>query len=90
LQSSHHQAFDKIKRVIRIKVICYASDHQLGTVIIQERKPIVFDSRKINIDQKQYTSTERDRELLSVIEIQKETKNILLGFHRHITAFALC
>jgi hypothetical protein len=92
--SSHQQAFDKIKQVIGTEVLlCYpdlykpfhlytdASDHQLGAVIMQDKKPIAFYSRKLNTAQKRYTTTERDRELLSAIETCKEYKNILLGYH---------
>jgi hypothetical protein len=61
-----------------------ASDHQLGAVIMQDRNPIAFYSRKLNTAQKRYTATERDRdrdrELLSAIETCKEYKNILLGY----------
>jgi hypothetical protein len=56
------------------------SDHQLGAVIMQDKKPIAFDSRKLNTAQKRYTTTERDRELLSAIETYKEYKNILLDY----------
>ena len=55
-----------------------ASDHQLGAVIMQDKKPIAFYSRKLNAAQKRYTTTER--ELLSTIETCKEYKNILLGY----------
>jgi hypothetical protein len=58
-----------------------ASDHQSGAVIMQDKKPIAFYSRKLNTTQKRYTTTERDRELLSAIETCKEYKNILLGYH---------
>jgi hypothetical protein len=93
--SSHQQAFDNIKKVIGTEVLlCYpdfnkpvifnlyidASDHQLGAVIMQDKKPIAFYSRKLNTAQKRYTTTERHRELLSAIEICKEYKNILLGY----------
>jgi hypothetical protein len=57
-----------------------ASDHQLGAVIMQDKKSIAFHSRKLNTAQKRYTTTERDRELLSAIETCKEYKNILLGY----------
>jgi hypothetical protein len=90
--SSHQQAFDKIKKVIGTEVLlCYpdfnepfhlytdASDHQLGAVIMQNRKPIAFYSRKLNTAQKRYTPTER--ELISAIETCKEYKNILFGYH---------
>ena len=86
--STHQQAFDKIKKVIRTEVLLSypdfnkpfqiyadASDHQLGAVIMQDEKPIVFYSRKLNTAQRRYTTTER--ELLSTIETCKEYKNIL-------------
>jgi hypothetical protein len=57
-----------------------ASDHQLGAVIMQDRKPIALYSRNINTAQKRYTTTERNREMLSAIETFKEYKNILLGY----------
>jgi hypothetical protein len=50
----------------------------LGAVIMQDKKPIAFYSRKLNTAQKQYTTTKR--ELLSAIETCKEYKNILLGY----------
>jgi hypothetical protein len=84
--SSHQQAFDKIKKVIGTEVLlCYpdfnkpvifhlytdASDHQLGEVIMQDKKPISFYSQKLNTAQKRYTTTERYRELFSAIETCK-------------------
>jgi hypothetical protein len=50
-----------------------ASDHRLGAVIMQDKKPIAFYSRKLNTAQKRYTTTER--ELLSAIEIFKAARN---------------
>jgi hypothetical protein len=91
--SSHQQAFDKIKKVIGTEVLLYypdfnkpfhlftdASDHQLEAVIMQDKKPIAFYSRKLNTAQKRYTTTERNRELLSAVETCKEYKNILFGY----------
>jgi hypothetical protein len=63
------------------------SDHQLGAVIMQDKKPIAFYSQKLNTAQKRYTTTERYRELLSSIETCKEYKNILLGYHEPIIVF---
>jgi hypothetical protein len=47
---------------------------------MKAKRPIAFYSQKLNTAQKRYTTTERDRELLSAIEIFKEYKNILLGY----------
>jgi hypothetical protein len=100
--SSHQQAIDKIKKVIGTEIplyypdfnkpvlfhlYIYASDHQLGAVIIQDKKPIVFYFEILNTAQKRYTTTERNRELLSNIETCKEYKNILLGYHQSIIVF---
>jgi hypothetical protein len=59
----------------------------LGAVIIQDKKPIAFYLRKLNTAQKRYTTTERDRELLSAIETCKENKNILLDYREPIIFF---
>jgi CHAT domain-containing protein len=64
-----------------------ASNHQLGTVIMQDKKPIAFYSRKLNTTQMRYTTIERNRELLSAIETCKEYKNILLGYYQPIIVF---
>jgi hypothetical protein len=57
-----------------------ASDHHLGAVIMQDKKPITIYSQKFNTAQKRYKTTERHRELLSAIETCNEYKNILLGY----------
>jgi hypothetical protein len=96
-QSSHQQAFDKVKTVTGIRtevLLCYpgfnkpvlfhlytdASNHQLGEVIMQDRKPIAFYSQKLNTAHKRYTTTETSRELLSAVETCKEYKNILSSY----------
>ena len=89
--STHQQAFEKIKKVIGTEVLLSypdfnkpfqiytdASDHQLGAVIMQDKKPIAFYSRKLNTAQRRYTTTER--ELLSTIETCKEYKISCLVF----------
>ena len=86
----HQQAFDEMKRVItRETLLAYpdfnevfeihtdASLYQLGACISQKGKPIAFYSRKLNPAQTRYTTTER--ELLSIVEVLKEFRNILLG-----------
>jgi hypothetical protein len=78
---SHQQVFDKIKKIIGTEVLLCCPDfnkpfylytdasvHQLGAVIMQDKKPIAFYSRKLNTAQKRYTTTETHRELLSAIE----------------------
>jgi len=54
-----------------------ASKLQLGAFIIQNNQPIALYSRKLNPNQANYTTTER--ELLSIMETLKEFRNILLG-----------
>jgi RNase H-like domain found in reverse transcriptase len=89
--STHQLAFDKIKKVMETEVLLSypdfgklfhiytdASDHQLGAVIMQDKKPLAFYSRKLNAAQRRYTTAEH--ELLSTIETCKEYKNILLGY----------
>jgi hypothetical protein len=64
--SSHQQVFDKIKKIIGTEVLlCYpdfnkpiifhlstdASDHQLGAVIMQDKKLISFYLQKLNTAQ---------------------------------------
>jgi hypothetical protein len=87
---AHQLEFTKIKKVIETELLLAysdfdkpfhiytdASDHQLGAVIMQDKKPLAFYSRKLNTAQRIYTTTER--ELLSTIETCKEYKNVLLG-----------
>jgi len=84
------KAFDTMKRIMaRETLLAYpdfskefhihtdASDVQLGAVISQEGRPIAFFSRKLHPAQTRYTVSER--ELLSIVEVFKEFRNILLG-----------
>ena len=45
---------------------------------MQDNKPLAYYSRKLNSAQKRYTMHEK--ELLSIVEILKEYKNILFGY----------
>ena len=84
------QAFADVKRMICKEAILAfpnfneefviytdASNYQLGGVITQNKKPLAFYSRKLKDAQTRYTTTER--ELLSIVEILKEFRTILLG-----------
>jgi len=84
------KAFEGIKAIIARDVMlsypCFskefiihtdASDVQLGGVITQDNKPLAFFSRKLSEAQRSYTVTER--ELLSIVELLKEYRNMLLG-----------
>jgi hypothetical protein len=75
--------YPEFNKPILFHISTHASDHQLGAVIVQDKKQttIVFYLRKLNTAQKRYTTTERKQELLSAIETCKEYKNILLGYH---------
>lgn len=86
----HQEAFESIKKVIaRDVVLAYpsfgdefviytdASTRQLGGVITQNNRPIAFFSRKLTAAQTRYTVTEL--ELLSIVELLKEFKGMLLG-----------
>ena len=77
-EKKHQEAFDKIKQAITDDVMLSfpdfnkpfeihtdASEYQLGSVIMQDRKPIAFYSRKLNSAQKNYTTGER--EMLSIV-----------------------
>jgi hypothetical protein len=90
-EAEHEDAFQKIKHIIaRDVVLAYpdfskefliytdASKRQLGGVITQDNRPIAFFSRKLTKAQEKYTVTEL--ELLSIVEILKEFKGMLLGF----------
>jgi hypothetical protein len=81
------QAFDKMKAIVcREVLLSYPdfnkpfhihTDASLGAVISQDNRPIAFYSRKLQLAQVRYTTTER--ELLSIVETLKEFRNILLG-----------
>src|SRR6476661_507379 len=68
-------AYPDFKEVFEIHTD--ASLYQLGACISQNGKPIAFYSCKLNLAQTRYTTTER--ELLSIVEVLKEFRNILLG-----------
>jgi hypothetical protein len=71
-----------------------ASATQLGAVITQDNRPIVFFSRKLSKTQQKYSVTEI--ELLAIVETLKEFKGMLWGQvikvftdHKNLTRDAL-
>ena len=54
-----------------------ASDYQLGGIIMQNNRPLVFYMRKLNKAQAMYPTGEQ--ELLSIVETIKSFDNILCG-----------
>ncbi len=86
----HQQAFDNVKAAIaKETVLAYpdflkpfeiytdASSTQLGAVIIQDNRPIVFFSRKLSETQQKYSVMEI--KLLALMETLKEFKGMLWG-----------
>ena len=91
----HRTAFDALKAMI-VQETCLvypdhnkpfhiytdASDYQLGSVIMQEDKPVAYFSRKLTPPQRNYTTIEK--ELLSVVATLREFHSILLGAELHV------
>ena len=84
------QAFDQIKEVVKkevllnyidfnktFEILVDASKIQMGGIIQQDKKPLVFWSKKKTETQQKYSTMKS--EMLSIIEILKEYRNILLG-----------
>ena len=89
-EKPQQKAFEEAKQmVLREAMLTYpdfkkpfhiytdASNYQLGSVIMQEGKPLAFYTRKMNKAQARYTTGEQ--ELLSIVETLKEFQNILMG-----------
>ena len=87
---TEQKAFNKMLKIIgknvllsypnfnkKFDIYTDASHTQLGTVIMQEGKPLAFYSQKLHPAQTHYTTMER--ELLSIVETLKEFRNILFG-----------
>jgi hypothetical protein len=86
----HQRAFDHVKATIAkavalaypfyskiFKIYTDASSKQLGAVITQDNRPIVFFSWKISNTQCKYSVTKI--ELLAIVETLKEFKGMLWG-----------
>ena len=86
----HQKAFDDVKKVIakdaalaypdyskEFEIYTDASSKQMGAVITQQNRPIVFFRRKLSETQQKYSVTEI--ELLAIVETLKEFKGMLWG-----------
>ncbi len=89
-ESIHQQAFDNVKATIakeiilaypdfakRFEIYSDASMMQLGSVITQGNRPIVFFNRKLSMTQTKYCVTKI--ELLAIVETLKEFWGMLWG-----------
>jgi hypothetical protein len=87
-ESIHQQVFDNVKATIAKEVVLAyldftkpfeiytdASKMQLGSVITQGNRPIVFFSRKLSVMQTKHTVTEI--KLLAIVETLKEFQGML-------------
>eukprot|EP00804_Cyclotella_cryptica_P000595 CCRYP_009981-RA/>CCRYP_009981-RA protein AED:0.39 eAED:0.49 QI:0/0/0/1/0/0/2/0/130 len=87
--SIHQQAFDTVKATIARITLAYPDysqgfeiytdsfKFQLGVVITQNNRPLVFFSRKLSPMQQKYSVTEQ--EPLAIVETLKELKGMLWG-----------
>jgi RNase H-like domain found in reverse transcriptase len=88
--SVHKEAYEEVKWVISKETLLSfpnfnkpfhmctdASNYQLGSIIMQDDKPLAFYSCKLNPAQKRYTTGEQ--ELLSIVETLKEFCTLLYG-----------
>ena len=62
-----------------------AYDKYLGTVIIDNNKPIGLFSRRLSNSQHNYTMTEK--ELLAIVECLKQFRRILFGYEINLFSY---
>jgi hypothetical protein len=89
-KEEQEEAFSKIKNILAqdtmltypqfnkpFVIYTNTSEKQIEGVITQDKKPLVFFSKKLTGTQRQYPVTEQ--ELLAIVEMLKYFKHMLLG-----------
>ena len=87
---ARQQAFDEMKAVLatyclniytdldkHFRIVCNASNYQLGSCILQDRRPVAYWSKSLSPVQKNYITTEK--ELLAIVLTLQEYRRMLLG-----------
>ena len=87
---THEEAFQNMKRLVAEDVMLRFPDHhkpfhiytdaskyQVGVTILQDERPIAYYSKKMTPTQRRYPTIEQ--EMLAIVQVLKEYRNILLG-----------